>query len=260
MPTPIEILFDPISLAALALYAGLMFWEWLAPGRTLPAVRGWRLKGLAAFTVYFFLSSYLPIVWDQQLAQYQLFDLTGLGTIGSAAIGLLVYELGAYWWHRSMHASSLLWRGLHQMHHSAERLDTFGAFWFSPLDMIGWTAVSSLLLVLVVGVTPQPATILLLGIFFLAVFQHANIRTPRWLGYLVQRPESHTIHHGKGIHHYNYADLPVFDMLFGTFRNPQGFEVETGFYPGASSQIEDMLLCRDLYRTASANKPAAATS
>jgi sterol desaturase/sphingolipid hydroxylase (fatty acid hydroxylase superfamily) len=168
------------------------------------------------------------------------------------------------------------------MHHSAERVDTFGAFWFSPMDMIGWTAVGSLLLVLVVGVTPQAATILLLSILFLAVFQHANIRTPRWLGYLIQRPESHTIHHGKGIHHYNYADLPVFDMLFGTFRNPQGFEVETGFYPfdmlfgtfrnpqgfevetgfypGASSRIVDMLLFRELNRTTSANKPAAATN
>lgn len=260
MPTPIEILLDPISLTALAMYAGLILWEWLAPGRMLPAVRDWRLKGLTAFTVYFFLSSYLPIVWDQHLARYQLFDLTGLGTIGSAVIGLLVYELGSYWWHRSMHASSLLWRSIHQMHHSAERMDTFGAFWFSPLDMIGWTAVGSVCLVLVVGVTPQAATILLLSIAFLAIFQHANIRTPRWLGYLIQRPESHTIHHGKGIHHYNYADLPVFDMLFGTFRNPQDFEVETGFYPGASSQIVDMLLFRDLNRTATANKPDTATS
>ena len=26
---------------------------------------------------------------------------------------------------------------------------------------------------------------------FLDIFQHANLRTPRWLGYLVQRPESH---------------------------------------------------------------------
>jgi sterol desaturase/sphingolipid hydroxylase (fatty acid hydroxylase superfamily) len=146
------------------------------------------------------------------------------------------------------------------MHHSAERLDTFGAFWFSPLDMIGWTAVGSVCLVLVVGVTPQAATILLLSITFLAIFQHANIRTPRWLGYLIQRPESHTIHHGKGIHHYNYSDLPVFDMLFGTFRNPQGFEVETGFYPGASSRMADMLLFRDLNQTATANKPAVAMS
>ena len=41
----------------------------------------------------------------------------------------------------------------HQWHHSAERLDTWGAFWFSPLDMVGWTALFSLALTLV-GLSP----------------------------------------------------------------------------------------------------------
>jgi len=257
MPTPLEILLDPISLLVLALYASLMMWEGLAPGRTLPVVRYWKLKGLAAFVAFFYLSTYLPLLWDQHLARYQLFDLSALGTIGSVVVGLLIYELGAYWWHRSMHSSKLLWRGFHQMHHSAERLDTYGAFWFSPLDMIGWTLFGSLCLVLVVSVTPQAATILLLSITFFAMFQHANIRTPRWIGYLIQRPESHTIHHGNGIHRYNYADLPVFDMLFGTFRNPRGFEVETGFYPGASARVADMLLFKDVNHNSSDVKPAA---
>lgn len=248
MPTPLEILLHPVSLTVLALYAGLMLWEWAAPGRPLPAVRYWRLKGLAGFATFFYLSSYLPLLWDGWLAQYQLLDLTGLGTPGGVVAGLAVYELAAYWWHRSMHRFGFLWRGFHQMHHSAERLDTFGAFWFSPLDMVGWTAVGSLALVLVVGVTPEAATVLLLIITFLGMFQHANVRTPRWLGYLVQRPESHTIHHGRGIHHYNYADLPVVDLLFGTFRNPRGFEVETGFYPGASHRVGEMLVFRDVSR------------
>jgi sterol desaturase/sphingolipid hydroxylase (fatty acid hydroxylase superfamily) len=259
MPTPIEILLDPVSLFALAMYGGLMAVDWFAPGRRLPEIRHWRLRGLTAFVAFFYLSSYLPLMWDEHLARFQLFDLTGLGTLGGVVAGLAVYELGAYWWHRSMHASDLLWRGVHQMHHSAERLDTFGAFWFSPLDMIGWTLVGSLTLVTVVGVTPQAATILLLSITFLGMFQHANIRTPRWLGYLIQRPESHTIHHGKGLHRYNYADLPVFDMLFGTFRNPRGFEMETGFFSGASARVVDMLLFRDLNRRSDEDETVTAT-
>lgn len=246
MPTPIEILLDPISLFVLAMYGAVMIWELLLPGRQLPVIPGWRLRGLIAFTVFFFLSTYLPIIWDEHLARFQLFDLSGFGTAGGVIAGLIVYELGAYWWHRTMHRSGILWRGLHQMHHSAERLDSFGAFWFSPLDMIGWTFLGSLCLVLVIGVTPQAATILLLVITFLAIFQHANIRTPLWLGFLIQRPESHSIHHGKGIHHYNYSDLPVFDMMFNTFRNPRGYEVETGFYTGASERVADMLLFRDV--------------
>lgn len=246
MPTPIEILLDPISLAVLAIYGGLMIWEAAAPGRALPRIRGWKLRGLAAFAVFFYLSSYLPLIWDAHLARYQLFDLSGLGTAGSAFAGLLFIEFGIYWWHRAMHSSNALWRGFHQMHHSAERLDTYGAFYFSPLDMIGWTLLGSLCLVLIVGVTPQAATVILLLTTFFTIFQHANIRTPRWLGYVIQRPESHTIHHGKGIHAYNYSDLPVMDILFGTFRNPAGYEVETGFYTGASERVVDMVLFRDV--------------
>ena len=51
MPNPIEILLDPISLLVLALYAGVMLWEWLAPGRRLPTVRYWKLRGLTAFAL-----------------------------------------------------------------------------------------------------------------------------------------------------------------------------------------------------------------
>lgn len=248
MPTPLEILLDPVSLAVLAMYGALMLWEALAPARKLPAVRGWRFRGLAAFAAYFYLSSYLPLWWGGLFARFQLFDLTGLGTWGGALAGLLVYELCAYTYHRSMHGSDTLWRVFHQMHHSAERLDTAGAWWFSPMDMVGWTAVGSLSLVLLVGVTPEAATVILLTVTFLAIFQHANVRTPRWLGYLVQRPESHAIHHGRGVHRYNYADLPVFDMLFGTFRNPVGYTGESGFYEGASARVADMLLFRDVSR------------
>lgn len=246
MPTPIEILLDPVSLALIALYLGLMLWEALWPGRRLPAVRGWKLRGLLAFGLFFYLSSYLPLLWDDWLASYQLFDLSGLGVAGGTLAGLLIYELGVYAWHRTMHRSNLLWRVFHQMHHSAERLDSFGAFYFSPADMLGWTLLGSLCLSLLVGVEPQAATLILLLTSFFSIFQHANIKTPRWLGYLIQRPESHTVHHGRGVHGYNYSDLPVIDLLFGTLRNPSGYEYETGFYQGASARVGEMLLGRDV--------------
>lgn len=256
MPTPLQILADPVSIAVLLIYGSLMLWEAVFPARRLPAMKGWRLRGLIAFVVFFFLSSYLPLFWDATLAQYQQFDLTGVGTAAGAVIGLLVYEATVYTWHRTMHSSNALWRGFHQMHHSAERLDTFGAFYFGPLDMVGWTFVGSFALVLVVGVTPAAATIVLLTTTFLAVFQHANIKTPRWLGYLIQRPESHSVHHGRNVHYYNFADLPIFDMVFGTFRNPVTFKAETGFYPGGSERVADMILCKDV-SAAPERRPAA---
>ena len=249
MPTPIEILLDPVSLGVLAMYAAMMIWEAVLPARELPAVRGWIPRALGAFAVYFFLSSYLPLLWDGYLARYQLLDLSHLGTIGGAVVGLLVYNALLYAWHRSMHSSSVLWRTFHQMHHSAERLDTYGAFYFSPMDMAGFTFVGSLALTLVVGLSPGAITLFLFAGMFMAMFQHANVRTPKWLGYIIQRPESHTIHHGRGLHRYNYADLPIFDLLFGTFRNPETYDMETGFYNGASGRVGDMLLFKNVANT-----------
>lgn len=246
MPTPIEILLDPLSLVIIAMYLGLMIWEALFPAKELPKVRFWKIKGLLSFAVFFYLSSYLPLLTDPFLEPYRLFDLTSTGHVWGGVVGLLVYELGLYVWHRTMHSSDFLWRSFHQMHHSAERMDTYGAFFFSPMDMIAFTLLGSICFTLLIGISPQAITAVLLITNFLAIFQHANIKTPQWIGYLVQRPEAHTIHHGQGIHRYNYSDLSVFDILFGTFRNPEGHENETGFYPGASEKIGDMLLFKDI--------------
>jgi sterol desaturase/sphingolipid hydroxylase (fatty acid hydroxylase superfamily) len=246
MPTPVDILLDPVTLAVLALYAALIAWEALAPARPLPAVTGWRVKGVAAFLAYVMISTYLPLLWSEHLARFQLVDLASLGTWGGALVGVLLLEGGIYAWHRTMHGSNALWRAFHQMHHSAERLDTFGAFWFSPLDMVGWTALSSLCLTLLVGITPEAATVVLLVTTFMSVFQHANVRTPRWLGYVIQRPESHSHHHERGVHARNYSDLPLFDLVFGTFHNPREFAAEQGFYEGASSRLGDLLRFRDV--------------
>ena len=48
------------------------------------------------------------------------------------------------------------------------------------------------------------------------------------------------------MHAYNYSDLPLWDIVFGTFRNPERWEGEVGFYNGASSRIGEMLLWQDV--------------
>jgi len=52
-------------------------------------------------------------------------------------------------------------------------------------------------------------------------FYHMNIRTPHWIGYIFQRPEMHKIHHKEGVHYNNFSDLPLWDMVFGTYENPK---------------------------------------
>lgn len=248
MPTLYELFTATPTLVTLALFASLALWEAIAPARPLPRVPGWHARGLLAFMVFFLLSSYLPWLWAAQFSAWQLFDLSGLPSWAAALIGLLVYEAGVYVWHRSMHRSDRLFRWFHQMHHSAERLDVYGAFWFSPLDMVGWIVIGSASLVLIVGVPAEAAVWVGYATTLMAVFQHTNVNTPRWLGYLVQRPEAHSYHHGRGIHDGNFCDLPVFDLAFGSFHNPAGYVPQQGFWDGASARLLDMLALRDVSR------------
>lgn len=246
MPTPTEILLDPISLVLFVIYGTLIFLEWLSPGRQLPTVKGWIPRSILTFMCYFYLSTYLPLFWDQYLIPYQWIDLSHVNIYLSTIMALLVFELLIYIWHRLMHKTDWLWLSFHQLHHSAERHDTLGAFYFSPMDMIGFTFVGSLALALIVGISPEAISLFLYVTMFLAVFQHTNIKTPQWLGYIIQRPESHSVHHEKGVHAYNYSDLPIFDILFGTFKNPKEFSQEVGFYLGASSRVAEMLVFQDV--------------
>ena len=254
LPTPWQILIDPASIIIISIFVTLVIIEIVMPARKLPLIKYWKIKGIISFISYFFVSTYLPLFWNDYLAEYKVFDLSFLGDYWGGMIALLLYELGVYFWHRAMHKSDLLWRVFHQMHHSAERVDTYGAFFFSLMDMIGFTFLTSLVMVWIVGFTPQAAIYAIYGVTFLAVIQHTNIKTPQWTGYIFQRPESHSLHHAKGIHAFNYSDLPLFDIIFGTFRNPKEFAKETGFYDGASRKIGKMLLFKDIYNDNKSNK------
>lgn len=235
-----------LTLGLLTVYLLMVALDFVVPARSFPRLRFWRLQGVAFLVLYLAVSSTLPFVWDSHFAAYRLFDLTSLGTLGGAAVGLLVHQFIAYAWHRAMHRVPFLWRWFHQMHHSAERIDVFGAFYFSPLDMLGFALVGSMSLVLVAGVTPEAALVVNTVLTFIAFFNHSNVRTPRWLGYIIQRPENHALHHERGIHAHNYADIAIIDMLFGTWKNPATWSGVGGFYDGASRRMLAMLFGRDV--------------
>lgn len=97
-----------------------------------------------------------------------------------------------------------------------------------------------------VGLTPEAAIAVAVLSTFCTMFQHTNIRTPQWLGYLVTRPESHSVHHERGHHASNYGDIPIFDILLGTFRNPKSWEGQAGFFEGSSKQVGPMLIGREI--------------
>ena len=246
---------NPLTLAALGLFALMAVAEHRWPARPLPRVAGWRVKGGLFVLLGITITSTTPLLWDAWLAEHRLIDARGLGDVGGALVGFAVYELVLYGWHRAMHNATPLWRGFHQMHHSAERVDVFGAYYFHPLDFVGFSFVTSLGLVGIVGLTAPAAIAAALMVSFCNFFQHANVRTPRWIGWIIQRPESHQVHHARGVHGYNYSDLPLWDALFGTLRNPARCADPAGFYDGASARVGEMLIGRDVATPPSAACP-----
>jgi sterol desaturase/sphingolipid hydroxylase (fatty acid hydroxylase superfamily) len=215
--------------------------------RAYDAPRGWRIRALLVSLAVFGVSLGAGRLWGALLPDWSLLDGAALGAWGGAAAGILLYELAHYWYHRAAHQWGWLWRLGHHMHHSAESVDAFGAYYLHPLDAALFTTWAVLVFFPVLGLAPEAGALASAFLAFNAAFQHANIRTPRWLGYLVQRPESHAVHHGRGIHRFNYSDLPLWDMVFGTFRNPASGQTPkaAGFYRGASARIATMLAFRE---------------
>lgn len=236
---------EVVPLAIIGLYVGLLVSERVWPARSLPQVKGWTLKGILFFIVVLAVSAATPAVVALAFGEHSPLGLSGLGLLGGAVLTLLVSEFFQYWLHRSFHNFGFLWRWVHQLHHSAERLDVPGAAFTNPVEVFIGGAVASVV-TLVLGVTPDAAALAGLVGVFCAIFQHWNVKTPRWVGYIVQRPEAHSVHHARGVHAYNYANLPIFDLVFGTFRNPAGFVETQGFWQGASRRLGAMLLGRDV--------------
>jgi sterol desaturase/sphingolipid hydroxylase (fatty acid hydroxylase superfamily) len=215
-------------------------------GRTWPKIPWWRAQGLFFFIVLMTLNAVLPSLVPPGLARYHLIDSDRLGVFGGALLGYLVTSFANACVHRAYHRHPLLWRYVHQLHHAPQRLDISGAVLFTPLEVTINVVVSFTIMVFVLGLDPLAAAITGYVAAFYGMFQHFNVHTPQWLGYLIQRPESHGVHHRRGFHAYNYSDLPLWDMLWGTFRNPQRFLGEVGFEKQAAMRLGAMLFGRDV--------------
>jgi len=240
-------MYDFLGYLTLALIPGFIALDLVHRHRRYDAPRYWRLYAVAATVGIFFFTGWVAATWGELFEGVTLIDGSRLGTIGGAVVGVLTYEFFHYWYHRAAHEWTWLWRAGHQMHHSAESLDAFGAYYLHPVDAAIFTTLSSLVFFQLLGITVEAGVLGALFLTFNAMFQHANVKTPRWLGYLIQRPESHAVHHGRGIHRWNYSDLPLWDIVFGTFRNPKTVDgIQVGFYRGASTRIPEMLIGRDV--------------
>lgn len=246
-----------IPLLVLGAAAVMMVVERCRPGRALPSAPGFHLRAIAlngaqAASVYL-LGSMLDEWWSR-LAPWHL----DLGPLPSAAVGYLAITFVYYWWHRARHELPWLWRTVHQLHHSPARIEILTSFYKHPLE-IGLNAMlSAAVLYGVVGLSPEAGAIAVLTTGLAELVYHWNVRTPRWIGWFFQRPEMHAIHHERDRHTNNFSDLPLWDILFGTFENPPTFDGDCGFPNHAEARVGAMLLGKDVLTERSPSPVAAA--
>ncbi len=240
---------DIVGLLVPVTYLLMLAIEALFPARRFPPRRGWAWTGILFLLLVGTISTVVPLLIDPDwLARHRWLDGSGLGVIGGVVVGYFVLSAVTYAYHRTVHSVSLLWRLTHQLHHSPQRVDISGSLLFHPIEIVVQILLQLFVVVIVLGLDPLAAALTGYVAAFYGLFQHWNIRTPRWLGYLIQRPEAHCEHHRLGVHAHNYGDLPVWDLLLGTFRNPEEFEGECGFESPADRRLIAILALRDVNR------------
>jgi sterol desaturase/sphingolipid hydroxylase (fatty acid hydroxylase superfamily) len=218
-------------------------------GWKLPPVKTWYFRVVAINLIQLGVVTLAGITWEKWLSSWSLFHLSA--HLGNWAGGFIAYFIATfvfYWWHRWRHQVDFLWRLFHQIHHSPQRLEVITSFYKHPEEMVVNSILGSLIVYTILGLTLEAGAIYT---FFTAIgefFYHTNIKTPRWVGFVFQRPEMHRIHHQYNRHKNNYGDFACWDMMFGTYENPKDWVHACGFDEEKEQRLMDMLLLKDVHR------------
>jgi sterol desaturase/sphingolipid hydroxylase (fatty acid hydroxylase superfamily) len=232
----------------LGVFAFCFALERLVPGWRLPRVRSWPVRVVAINAVQLAVVLIAGFTWERWYCGRSLFALSAV--VSPAVGGLIAYFIATfvfYWWHRARHESPLLWRFFHQIHHSPQRIEVITSFYKHPGEMLVNSLIGSVLVYLLLGLSAEAGAVYTLCTALGEFFYHTNVRTPRWVGYVFQRPEMHRVHHQFGRHRNNYGDIVWWDMLFGTYENPRRFSATCGYEDFREQQLLPMLIYRDVH-------------
>ncbi len=231
-----------------AVFAGCFVLERVVPGWRLPRVRTWPVRVLAINAVQFGVVIAAGATWERWCQGASLYDLSAtLSPVTAGAFAYFIATFVFYWWHRWRHEVDWLWRHFHQIHHSPQRLEVITSFYKHPLEMVVNSIIGAVLVYVVLGLSLEAGAVYTLCTALGEFFYHTNCRTPRWIGFVFQRPEMHRIHHERGMHRDNYGDIVWWDMLFGTWRNPAVWDGACGFDAELEERLPDMLRFRDVH-------------
>jgi len=225
----------------------LMALERLIPDQKLPEVKGWWKRVFFLNLIQAGVVLGAGLTWEKYFQAKSFFQLSStVSEIPAALICYLLVVAVFYWWHRLRHTQNFLWLAFHQVHHSPQRIETITSFYKHPLEIAVNSVIVSFLSFAVLGISPETSTLVTMMTAMAEFFYHMNIKTPHWVGYFIQRPEMHRIHHQRNKHFSNFSDLPVFDMMFGTYVNPKVYDGPCGYKPEREARLKDMLLFRNV--------------
>lgn len=223
--------------------------ERLIPGWKLPHVKTWPIRVLLLNLVQIGVVTLAGYTWELWFSTWSIFQISNyLSPLSGGLIAYFIATFVFYWWHRARHEFDFLWVGFHQIHHSPQRLEVITSFYKHPGEMIVNSIIGSLLVYTVLGLTIEAGIIYTSCTAIGEFFYHTNIKTPRWIGYIFQRPEMHRIHHEFNQHKNNYGDIVWWDMLFGTYDNPKKWNKTCGFIPEKEEQLLNMLAYKDVHK------------
>lgn len=230
----------------LLVFVILFTFEVIAPASGNDCDRRWQIYASSISALQLGVALFAGWVFRELFLQNSLFHLPSeVPLLIGALCSFIVTSFFAYWWHRLTHASPLLWRVFHQLHHSPRRVEALTAFYVHPFDGFAANILNVFVAFMILGLPVEGAAIAITLAAVYNLYIHSDTRSPYWLGYLVQRPEMHRVHHQSGVHAMNYG-LPLWDLLFGTFRNPTIGPSDVGFTERKEAQIKDMLLLKDI--------------
>ncbi|MES2608328.1 MAG: sterol desaturase family protein [Pseudomonadota bacterium] len=238
-----------IIFVALGVAVAMFLVELICPARQWKIVRHWWLRAIIFNSIQIAIVYLATLTWDLWFSGNHVWESKKyLGDGASIFVGYILITFIYYWWHRMRHDVYFLWRWCHQLHHSPQRIEILTAFYKHPIELIVNGFLSSLILYVFLGLEPSAVSQVILITGIAELFYHWNIKTPYWLGFIFQRPESHCIHHQYQHHKNNYSDLPLWDILFGTFQNPRESEFMCGFDDSKEQAVIPMLKGKDLYK------------
>lgn len=137
-------------------------------------------------------------------------------------LAVILLDMAIYGQHVASHKIPMLWR-VHRVHHADRDIDATTGIRFHPIEIV-LSMVYKFAVVILLG---APA----LGVFIFevllngsAMFNHANVRLPRWLDsalrWIVVTPDMHRVHHSVIVKetdsNYGFC-LSIWDRMFQTY-------------------------------------------